>query len=293
MQKILLFGKNGFIGHNVLDFWSQNTEYEVVAPSSSECDLLNEDQTKNFISQTQPDFIINAAYMGVSSTTSYSDEYVFNNLKIVSHILRGSAEAKNLKKIFTFGSGLEYGESEQPITEEFPVKPKNVYATVKALSSLLSLNIAQELKLPVVVLRPFNLYGRYDNKSVVYYIVSSILQKKELSITKGEQTRDYLYIGDLAQMINQCVHKYDQLPNLSIYNLGSGKPTQLSKIYDTIFQQLQFTGEVKFKEYHPNEYWHTIADISKVQNIIHCEKFTELEEGIRQTIGWVKETSQT
>lgn len=289
--KILLFGASGFIGHNLLDFWSNQGRFEVIAPTSRHCNLLDQTQTSQFIVATQPDFIINAAHPGVNSNISYSDEYVANTLKIVSHIISGAAKVSHLKKVFMFGSGLEYGDSPKPISEEHALHPKNVYATTKAMTSLLALDLARELKVPLVLLRLFNLYGPYDTKGVGHYLISSILKGQQPHITPGKQVRDFLYVGDVVGYIDDCLQHHSQLENGQIYNLGSGQPTQLLQFSQEIFKQLKFSGPPKYLDYKPNEYWHNVAKVSKIKKILPLKVKTDLTAGIAQTIEWVKRNS--
>ncbi len=292
MKKILLFGSSGFIGRNIKEYFLKQEGYIVTGPSRMACDLLNYFQTRQVITKLQPDFIINAAYIGVDSGVKYSNEYVFNNLKIVTNILRGSTQVPNLKKMLFFGSGLEYGDSKNPISENHSLNPKNIYATTKAINTLLSLSLANELNLPLVIFRPFNLYGKYDTKSVIYYIISSILENKKFYITKGGQKRDYLFINDLIKIIYNFVEDYSSFENYQIYNIASGKPVQLSTIYKIIFNAMQFNGDSKFREYHKNDYWHQVANISKLKRLIRLDRFTELKEGLQKTIVWIKHSKK-
>ena len=243
---------------------------------------------KNIITKTDPDFIINCAYYGgVTSRIKFSYTNLFNNLKIITNILESSVYATKLKKIIFFGSGLEYDSSNLAIKETNLVKPKNIYATIKTMTSLLSVNLAKELNLPLILLRPFNLYGPYDKRSVIYYLIDSILYKQKFTLTRGKQIRDYLYISDFTKIVCDIIDNYKKFKDLNIYNVGSGTPTSLETIFNTIFKLTHVSKDYKIKKYSDNEYHYQCANIEKLNKIIKIKHITPLIEGLKETIVWI------
>ncbi len=293
MKTVLLLGSNGFIGSNLKSYFFKKKSFRIICLTRKECNLLNLIQTKHVIEQIQPNYIINAAYIGVNSSIKYSNTYVFNNLKIVSNILRASVNLPSLNKVFFFGSSLEYGDSKKLMNEELPSKPKNIYAATKSLGTILALALARELRIPLVILRPFNLYGKHDNKSVIYYVISSILKNSQFQVTKGEQIRDYLYIEDFANIIYQVIKKSDSFENYQIYNIASGKQLTLSNIFNAIFSLMSYKEIPQTKKYNTNEYMTQIADIHKLKKIIKLDHLTSLNRGLLKTISWVKSINST
>lgn len=288
MKKILLFGSTGFVGKNLCKQLQDKKNYSVIKPSFQDCNLFQPIKVKNLIIDINPDFIINCAYYGgVTSNIKFSYTNLFNNLKIVINILRSSVYSTKLKKIIFFGSGLEYGSSHLPLTENFLIKPKNIYAAIKSITSLLSIGMAKEKALPLILLRPFNLYGPHDKKSVIYYLIDSILSKKKFTLTKGEQVKDYLYIRDFTEIICDTINNYKKFKNFNIYNIGSGKPVKLKTIFNTIFELTHFSRDYKIKEYTDNEYHYQCVNIKKLNNIIKIKHFTPLIDGLKETILWI------
>lgn len=286
-MKILIFGADGFIGRNIQE---KLKGYDLTCPSISECNLLIRQQVEDKIKEVKPDFIINAAYIGVDSKIKFSKDYLINNISIVSNVIEASTVHKNLKKIIMFGSGLEYGDSDELINESFPLNPKNVYASVKASGSILSIALAKEFQVPLVLIRPFNLYGPWDKKSVIYYIVNSILEKKILCLTKGEQIRDYLYIEDLIIFLSKILENHDQISNFEVFNIGSGKGVKMSKIFKIIFSLTNSSPKIRNVPYRKNDYFHQIANINKAKKIDNWKPRIDIEQGLFETIDWVKKT---
>jgi nucleoside-diphosphate-sugar epimerase len=259
---------------------------QMLFTNQSECDLLKSRKVKSYIDIVNPDYIINAAYIEVNSNVKPTKKYLDSNLKISNNILKACKDKKNLQKIIFFGSGLEYGDSDTPIDESHHLNPKNYYAKTKAIQSQTSLNLANEFDLPLILIRPFNLYGPHDNKSVFFYVISSILQKKAFSITKGEQIRDILYIEDLCVLVEKALFD-NTISSGEVINAGFGKGILLRDIIDSIFKITKYEGEITFRNYRDNEYFSQVADIQKAKKLVGWEPITPIELGLQKTIAWV------
>lgn len=290
MHKIVLFGASGFVGHNIYDFFSGNGQYSLEAPSSKECNLLDLDEVRHYLELQNPDFIINASFSGVDSRREYTDEYLINNILLQTNVMQASRSLTKLKKIFVFGSGLECSDESRPVKEISCITPKNTYATIKSINTLLYQDFARQYSLPVVIFRLFNLYGPYDTKSVIYYLASSVLLEKEFKITKGLQVRDYLYSGDIVTVLDAAIQHYDKFLNGEIYNLASGKGTQLGDMFAMIFKLTNYRKTLIPIESPRNEYWLQVADMQKTKEVIEYPTLTPLEEGMEKTISWIKES---
>lgn len=286
-MKVLLFGKNGFVGENIIAaFVKQNIP--ILTPTQSECNLLSQQSVEKYISNTNPNIIINAAFIGVNSKLMYSKKYLDDNLLIIANIVRAGVNKKSIKKIFHLGSSLEYGPGKKTISENSLVAPQNMYGTVKAITTLLALGLAREQGVPLTVVRPFNLYGPFDTKSVVYYVIKSILSSHRFAITKGEQVRDYLYCPDFAEIVYRMSASYSRFEDNKTYNICSGKPTTLHEIFSQIFKKLNYHYSREYLPYSNNEYWRQVGNNGRIKKLITFPKLTSLNDGIGQTIDWVK-----
>ena len=290
MLKIVLFGSNGFVGHNIKDHFSCNDNYSLLAPSSEECNLLNLLEVEAYLKQYNPDFIINASFIGVDSKREYSDEYLFNNILLQTNVMKASRYVTNLKKLFVFGSGLECSDEDNLISEDSPITPKNTYATIKAINTLLYQDFARQYSLPLVIFRLFNLYGPYDTKSVIYYLASSVLLEKDFKVTKGDQVRDYLYCGDVPVIVETAIQEYKNITDGEIYNMATGEGTKLRDMFSMIFRETSYTKTLHSLDSPRNEYWKQTADIQKIKASISYPRLTPLDVGIKKTISWIKES---
>ncbi len=292
MQKILLLGATGFIGKNIVDFHFPKP-YTLLSVSSKQCNLLSADETKKLVQKIKPQFIIDAAYSGVDSNLPFSKKYLSTNLEMTSNIITACRDEKSIKKVFFIGSGLEYGDRNQPITEDTPINPKNMYATIKAINSLLAVNLAREYDVPLVLLRVFNLYGKYDTKGVVYRLIEAIVENKKVIITEGKQIRDYLYIEDFTHILFTLLENQQKISPFEVINIGSGVPLKMRDLFKIVFTITAKKNAISYIPYRPNDYFHNVANITRLQKMTTPVSITPLEEGLKKTVTWVEEQKKS
>lgn len=288
MKTILLFGSSGFIGGAIAEYFGKKKDVRLIAPNRKDCNLLKYREVKNYMKHVDPDIVINAAYIEVNSNVKPTKKYLSDNLKISKSILKACKGKTAIQKIIFFGSGLEYGDSKKPIDESHSKNPKNYYAKTKAIQSDASLSLAKKLQLPFVLLKPFNLYGPHDNKSVLFYVIKSILEKKDFAVTKGEQIRDILYIEDFMKLIEKVVTDKKNIKAGDVLNVGYGKGVYLKDAIDEICKALHYKGTYGIRDYRNNEYFSQVVNITKAKKLLQWEPSVTLQEGIKKTVDWVK-----
>lgn len=288
MKKIILFGSNGFIGSNIKHLLLENKNFKLVSISSSICDLTSIKNVSDLINQEKPQVIINAAFKGVSANISFSTDYIFENTLMVTNILEACRGQEGIEKIIHFGSCTEYGDSDFPISEEFSLAPKNIYGTAKAISSLSALQLSHEYGLPLIILRPFYLYGPGDDKSVLYYLMDALVKNKTFSLTAGAQIRDYMYIVDLAKIIITMLESINVLKGGGIYNIGTGQGIRLGDVFSKVFEIFGKIPNYNTRDYSKYEYFSQVADNHKIKSLINIDGFTRLDEGIKAAFEWVR-----
>jgi UDP-glucose 4-epimerase len=139
--------------------------------------------------------------------------------------------------VFSSSVGAVYGEPEEfPATEDHPQYPVSPYGVAKLAGERYLNFYSAHYNLPCVALRFANVYGpRQDpyGKGVVVAIFSANLAANKGSTIngKGEQTRDYVYVGDVARA-NVLALEGD--PPLGAYNIGTGVETNVNRLYELV-----------------------------------------------------------
>jgi UDP-glucose 4-epimerase len=166
-----------------------------------------------------------------------------------------------------------------PIDEKHPLDPLNPYAQSKRMAEVLCDFYHRSFGVPVVVFRPFNIYGKGQNEN---FLIPTILRQAREGIIRLKDPRprrDYLYIDDLVEAYLRALG-YRTTP-FEIFNVGYGRSFSISEIVEVIARVLRQRIDIVFSgEERPNEIFDTVADIAKAAERLGFAPLIDLETGI-------------
>ena len=297
-MKIIIFGGCGFIGKNLTKYLKKF--YDVIVIDKYIDDIFlkenkiefyqynfeNIDQLRKIINKEKPNYIINL----ISYVTSVRELNLFpkminSNLDILLKIYETTKDLETLKLVMQFGSGEEYGNIEAPFTEIMKEEPVSPYAIAKLLTTNTALMLYKNYNFPICIVRPSNLFGKYQTKDkFIPYILEKLKNNEEILTTFGEQKRDFIYIEDFIDIIQKLLEK-SSLIRGEVINVGSGISISLKDIILYLKEKLNSTSEIKFGAipYRENEMMNFCLNISKLENILNKElKMKWLEKIIEE-----------
>ena len=141
---------------------------------------------------------------------------------------------------------------------------------------------------PSIILRLFLVYGPHqnNNKIVSHGIINCLLNKK-FNLSKGNQRRDYCYIGDVTRAIFSALKSKTKG---EIINIGSGKSLTVKSLVKYI-QRLVGKGKPIFGaiNYRKYENMKVYPNIKKANRKLHWKPKISLKKGIKLTINYYKE----
>ena len=198
--------------------------YTVFAPTHSELDFLSIEAVDAFFKTHTIGIIIHCAFIGGNRKTPYMPDAVEKNLRMFTNLVR---YAKSVRKVIHIGSGAEYDirYPVQRVTEaSFGERiPADQYGFAKYLCSRLAQDIDN-----VIVLRPFGVWGKYEDYETRFMSNAICKTLYDLPITLNQNAYfDYLFIDDFVKiveffMLHDVRYKY--------YNVGSGERIDLLTI---------------------------------------------------------------
>ena len=147
----------------------------------------------------------------------------------------------------------------------------------KRLGEELALHWADVYKLPAVSLRFFNVYGPRSRTGGTYGAVFGVFLAQKLAgkpltiVGDGEQTRDFVYVTDVAKAILAAA---ESDVSGRVYNVGVGNPVSVNRIAELI------GGETVRIPKRPGEPDVTHADISCIAAELGWRPEISIEEGI-------------
>lgn len=284
-MKVIIFGGFGFIGKNLYDFLKDKLDVVLIDKYIDEAFLkINKNikyykynfsdlnLLKEILKNENPDYIINLiSYVTAERELGLFPKMIESNLNIFLKIYEASKGLKDLKIILQFGSGEEYGNiqaSFKEIDKEFPMSP---YAVAKQITTSTALMLNKNYGYPVCIIRPSNLFGKYQSKNkFIPYILEKLKNNEEILTTLGEQKRDFIYVEDFAFIIFELLKNSEKIKG-EIINVGSGINISLKEIILYLKEKLKSKSEIKFGAipYRENEMMNFCLDISKLENILN------------------------
>jgi nucleoside-diphosphate-sugar epimerase len=219
-----------------------------------------------------------------------------------------AARAQRVKRVVFASSAAVYGDNpELPKRENMLPEPKSPYALAKLTGEYYLKVYAECFGLETVALRYFNAFGPRQDPSSMYSGVISIFSeriKKGLPITiygDGQQTRDFVNVRDVVQANLLAMHVDCQKSDdggqtsvpppitchlspatFSVFNVATGRKTSLLDLVAALGELCGASSEVKFAPSRPGDIQHSLADISKVRNILGYVARGGLKEGLRR-----------
>lgn len=298
MSAVLVTGASGFLGAHVvrrLHKLGHQTLAAVRAGSSrwrlDDCpavtwidlDLRSPDAIREAVAKARPMAIVHCAAYGVDHREADLAQAVAINATAPGLLVEAAA-SYGVQRFIHVGTAYEYGDHAGLIAEDAPLRPRSLYGTTKAAGALIALERARTLRLPLSVIRPFGFYGPQESEGKLFpQIRAACRARTPLSLGAGNQVRDYLYVQDVARVV-EIMLETQAFPEAEVFNIGSGRGVPLR---DLILSAARAFGDEAFMRFgelpsRPNEVSSLVADIRKwVRWFGTPLELTPFEEGLQ------------
>ncbi|MFP4557335.1 MAG: dTDP-glucose 4,6-dehydratase [Bacteroidales bacterium] len=323
MKSILITGGAGFIGSHVIRrFVNSYPDYNII---NLDCltyagnleNLIDIEKKPNYKfvkaditdSKAMDDVFSKYNIQGVIhlAAESHVDRSIANPMAFIKTNIEGTVNLLNAARAHwgnDFSGKLFYHISTDEVygslgddglfTEFTPYDPRSPYSASKASSDHLVRAYYHTYNLPVVISNCSNNYGpnQFPEK-LIPLVISNIQHMKPLPIYgKGENVRDWLYVEDHAEAIDNIYHNGK---NGETYNVGGNNEWKnidlvrlICRIMDRKLKREEGSSEslitfVKDRAGHDLRY---AIDSSKIQNDLGWEPSVTFQQGIEKTIDW-------
>lgn len=193
--------------------------------------------------------------------------------------------------IYGSAAGERDGEP-HPIVETAQAAPQTPYAVDKYASELYASFFHAEQGLHATAFRFFNIFGERQDPSspysgVISIFVDRLLRGKEIVIHgDGRQTRDFVYVKDVARILTAELFDTYRPERMAVYNIGSGMSTSLLDIVGTL---RSFTGDVpsvRFADGRVGDIRHSLADTRRLSGAFPEHTLTPFATGLQELWRW-------
>ena len=252
--------------------------------------VYEQDFLFEYFEKYKPNYIINFAALAYATSWEKSFRYYDTNVTAVSKIVEYLLDKEYLKKFIQVGTSELYGPVDVPANEKYPLNPTSPYAISKLAADMHLESMFKVKNFPMNIIRPSNGYGSGQ-------LLYRIIPKAALMILKGEKfplegggkvKKSFMHCRDIAEAIF-AVLKDGKIGE--IYNAGVDEPVSMRKLVEVVCSLLnqEFDQCVNITEGRAGEdkqYW---LDSTKLFNDTGWKAKISLEEGIAETVDWVKE----
>ncbi len=294
--KILITGGSGFLGQNIIQKIKQRYKnWEIYNLSKT---AINDKRIKNIKINAEKDKFpnINIEFDYIINTLALSNVKYCNDLKkaekvnieFTKNLLFFAKKQKNLKKFIHISSIIIYDNLNTPPVKEDAKLYFNYsnYSFTKGMAENYVNYYSQKLNLSFIIFRLANIYGPYQQYiNSPFLIPSKIVQgltDGKIEVLNLSPKRDWIYSEDAADAIIKAL----KTTYKGILNLGSGKGESVKKIVTEISKNLKVKIVSLNKETSgPLNFY---CDIKKTKNILNWKPKTNIKNGIKKTINYIK-----
>jgi len=323
-KRILISGGAGFLGSYIIASIHQINKKLLKKPckvisidnyiTGKKRRILEEIKDKNFLFleaniikplniKDKVDYIIHAA--GLASPVYYQKyplETIESAIQGAKNLLE-LAKINKIKSFLYFSSSEIYGDPDPkfiPTPETYHGKvssigPRSCYDESKRLGETLCMIYHSKHKIPVKIVRPFNIYGpgmMRDDYRVIPTFISNAFSGKHLPVHDlGNQTRTFCYISDAITGFFKILLSKE---SGQVYNVGNDgneiSMLGLAKIVKKVFNGKVIIKTIPYpKNYPQDEPKRRCPDLTKIKKKLGYEPAVHLEEGLKRVIEWYKE----
>jgi len=163
------------------------------------------------------------------------------------------------------------------------------YAVSKLAGEHLASAYYKEFNLPVVTVRPFNVYGPgQTGEGAIQIFIKKALENEEISIFgDGNQIRAWCFIDDFLECLTECIENKKAIGES--FNVGNAKAVLTTfGLAQTVVRVLNSSSKIKFKPALSADIELRIPSVVKSKKLLGFEARVNLEEGIIRTSDWLK-----
>jgi UDP-glucose 4-epimerase len=304
--KVLVTGGAGFIGSHICDMLIKKKYQVIIIDNLStgkkeyinkEAKFYKADITKNEINnifkKEKPDYVVHAAaqVMLRKSIESPTEDAKINIIGTIN-VLEACKKYNVKKIIYTSTGGARVGEPEYlPVDENHPLKPCSPYGISKHTAEHYVEMYSQLYNIEYLIFCFGNVYGPRDDpkcKRVTSIFSYQIIKKQRpIIFGDGNQTRDFIYVLDLAEFIVDSIEKS---PKHKLFHLANSEQISVNEIFNLLKQVSGYKDEAKHIEAIKGEVRDIVLDTKLAKKELGWKPKHSFKVGLENTFKWIKKT---
>jgi UDP-glucose 4-epimerase len=303
--RVLVTGGAGFIGSHVVDrllagghrvhvvdnHSTGRSDFVDAKAVSHVCDIRSA-RLDDAFAAAQPDAVVHAAAQAAvaRSTADPLTDASINVLGTIA-VLAACRRHQVRRVVYVCTGGAAYGETDVlPTPEDHPLRPTSPYGVSKVAAELY-LGCWQGITgARTLSLRLANVYGPRQNPlgeaGVIAIFVHRLLRGEPCIVHwDGEQTRDYVYVGDVADAVARAL---DRPEVTGILNIGTGVEVSVNDLYRRLARLAGVTREPEPGPRREGDWRRGALDATRAGKVLGWTPSTALDAGLATTMAYFK-----
>ena len=271
-------------------------------------DLADRAAVEAVFAKHKPQRVIHlAAQAGVRYSKENPHVYASSNLTGFLHILEGCRHHGVEHLVYASTSSAYGGNTKMPYTEtESTEHPLTFYAATKKANEMMAHCYAHQYGLPCTGLRFFTVYGPWGRPDMAFFsFTKAILEGRSIPVFNyGKHTRDFTFVSDIVDGVIRACDR-PATPNADwngdapdpasstapyrIYNIGSGRNTQLLRYIELLEQAIGRKAEMELMPMMVGDVPDTWASVDALHDATGYTPGTPVEVGVPAFVSWYRE----
>ncbi|MFZ2025193.1 MAG: NAD-dependent epimerase/dehydratase family protein [Microgenomates group bacterium] len=313
-KKVLVTGGTGFIGSHLVEkllergavvtVFDKMTggKIKFISHLKDKVQFIQGDCTNLMDAQKackSQDIVMNlAAHVGgIEYNRFHQATMLRDNLLIASTMLE-AARVTNVERFLVVSSACIYPSDAVIPTSETegyknePEPTNGGYGWAKRVAEKLGFYYAQEFKMKIGIVRPYNAYGPRDqfdpaSSHVIPALIKRVVDGENPVIVwgSGKQTRAFLFVDDLVEGMMKAVENY---PVPDPINLGTDEEITIKELVEKIVKFSGVKTRIIFDTTKPDGSLRRNSDNTKAKEKIHFMASTSFDDGLKKTIDYYR-----
>jgi len=254
-------------------------------------------EAASLVRTLKPDALVHlAAQMDVRRSVADpvfdAETNVVGSLNLLEAVRAASPKSR---VVFASTGGAIYGDfTTPPNVETYEKDPESPYAISKLAVELYLAYYGRVHGLEAVALRFGNVYGpRQDphgEAGVVAIFCGRLIEGRALTVFgDGTQTRDYVYVADVADATFRAATRAVPAPgrlDVRAYNVGTGIGTSVTRLAELLSRAAGREPILEHAPRRPGEQQDSVVNVSKAARELEWRPRVSLEDGLARSFEW-------